>query len=325
MKKVGILGGGSCFAQNIASHLISRGYDCFGIGRSAKKSPAFWLVPESYRYFTYSVGPDNEFIMDLLDIERPQYLICLAAQGEGAASFRPVKNWKYFYQTNATALVELTEHLSSRNYLSRFVQIGTSELYGSVTAPSKETDAIVPTSPYAASKAAFDLHLMAISKVLDFPMNIIRPSNCYVPGQQLHRVIPKALLCGVAGKKLPLQGGGKAEKSYLHGTDLARAIELVIEKAPLGEVYNCGPDQPTSIKEVVQRCADALDMRFEDLCEIAPDRDGQDSRYWLDSTKLKGLGWEQTVDWDTGLRGMVDWVDAFPELGDMPTEFRMRA
>lgn len=325
MSKVGILGGGSCFAQHLASHLISQGHDCFGIGRSARKPPAFWLVPESYRYFTYSVGPDNEFILDLLDQERPDYLISLAAQGEGSASFSPVKNQKYFYQTNTVALVSLVEGLHNKPWLKRFIQIGTSELYGSVDSPSKETDPIVPTSPYAASKAAFDLHLQAISKVQGFPMNIIRPSNCYCPGQQLHRIIPKSLIYGLTGQKLPLHGGGGAEKSYLHATDLNNAIDLVIDKAPLGEVYNCGPQRPTSIKEVVQRCADALDIEFNDLCELAPDREGQDSKYWLDSTKLNKLGWTQTIGWTSGLNEMVDWVKAYPEIYQLPTEFRMRA
>lgn len=322
--KVAILGAGGCFGNWTARCFLEAGYEVIGSGRSLRKGPAFTVGTE-FPYRAYTIGPDNEFLTDWLDEEKPSVIVNYAAQGEGAASFSPKKYQKYFYQTNAVALVDLVAHLSERDYLTRFVQIGTSELYGSVSAPSKETDPIVPTSPYAASKAAFDLHLMAIAKVQGFPMNIIRPSNCYVPGQQLHRVIPKALLCGVTGRKLPLQGGGKAEKSYLHGTDLARAIQIVMEDAPLGEVYNCGPDQPTSIKEVVQRCADALHMPFEELCEMAPDRQGQDSRYWLDSSKMKALGWSQTVDWDTGLADMVEWVRSFMELRTMPTEFRMRA
>src|SRR5207247_3506270 len=140
-------------------------------------------------------------------------------------------------------------------YLERWIQIGTSELYGSCDFPAKEDTPIQPTSPYAASKAAADMHLLSISKVLKFPMNIIRPSNAYAPGQLLHRVIPKAVLCGLTGTKLPLQGAGKAEKSYIHARDLARAIHLVAEKAPLGKIYNAGPAQPTSIRRVVELCA----------------------------------------------------------------------
>ena len=96
------------------------------------------------------------------------------------------------------------------------------------------------------------MHLMSVHRFLKFPMNIIRPSNAYGPGQQLHRVIPKAVLCGLTGRKLPLHGGGRAEKSYIHTRDLGRAIHLVAEKAPLGTVYNAGPKEPTSIRRVVE-------------------------------------------------------------------------
>jgi dTDP-glucose 4,6-dehydratase len=192
--------------------------------------------------------------------------------------------------------------------MERFIQIGTSELYGSVQHAAKEDDPIRPTSPYAASKAAFDLYLLSVASVLKFRMNIIRPSNAYAPGQQLHRVIPRAVLCGLTGQKLPLQGGGRAEKSYMHARDLARAIHLVSEKAPLGRVYNAGPERPISIRHLVEKTADALGIPFEQLCEITPDRLGQDSRYWLDSSAIKrDVGWEPQISLEDGLREMVDW------------------
>src|SRR6201982_99256 len=95
----------------------------------------------------------------------------------------------------------------------------------------REDEPIKPTSPYAASKAAFDMHLISIHRFLKFPMNILRPSNSYGPGQELCRGVPKAVLCVLPGRKLPLHGGGRAEKSYIHNRDVARAIYLVAEKA----------------------------------------------------------------------------------------------
>ena len=154
------------------------------------------------------------------------------------------------------SLVRLAEDFMKRDWLERFIQIGTSEMYGSVDHAVTEDEPIKPSSPYAASKVAFDMYLESVYRVLKFPMNIIRPCNAYCPGAQLlHRVIPKAIWCGLTGNKLPLHGGGKAEKSYIHGRDLARAIFLVSEKAPLGTIYNAGAAKPTSIREVVERCA----------------------------------------------------------------------
>jgi dTDP-glucose 4,6-dehydratase len=158
-------------------------------------------------------------------------------------------------------------------------------------------------------------------------MNIIRPSNAYCPGQLLHRVIPKAVICGLTGRKLPLQGGGRAEKSYIHARDLARAIHLVSEKAPLGAVYNAGPQEPTSIRRVVELTAEALGMPFEQLCEMTGDRLGQDSRYWLDSSAIKkDVGWEPQISWQEGLKEMVDWGRKYvDQLRDWPMDYVLRA
>jgi dTDP-glucose 4,6-dehydratase len=143
----------------------------------------------------------------------------------------------------------------------------------------------------------------------------------------LHRVIPKAIVCGLKGEKLPLHGGGRAEKSYIHARDLGRAVHLVAEKAPLGTIYNAGPAQPTSIREVVERCAKALGIPFDQLCEVTGDRLGQDSRYWLDSTAIKkAVGWEPQVGWDEGLKEMVDWGRKyFEQIRDVPTGYTLRA
>jgi dTDP-glucose 4,6-dehydratase len=171
------------------------------------------------------------------------------------------------------------------------------------------------------------MHLMSISGVLKFPMNIIRPSNAYGPGQQLHRVIPKAILFGLTGRKLPLHGGGRAEKSYIHTRDLARAITLVADKAPLGKVYNAGPTEPTAIRRVVDLVAKALGMKFEDLCEVTGDRLGQDARYWLDSSAIKrDVGWEPAISWEQGMNEMVAWGRKYlPELKKLSTDFVLRA
>jgi dTDP-glucose 4,6-dehydratase len=131
----------------------------------------------------------------------------------------------------------------------------------------------------------------------------------------------------LTGRKLPLQGGGRAEKSYIHARDLGRAIHLVATKAPLGTVYNAGPAEPTSIKRVVELTASALGMPFEELCEMAPDRLGQDSRYWLDSSAIfKDVGWKAEIGWDEGLADMVTWGRKYlDQLKDWPTDYILRA
>ena len=135
------------------------------------------------------------------------------------------------------------------------------------------------------------------------------------------------MLCGLTGKKLPLHGGGRAEKSYIHARDLGRAIHMVAEGgAALGKVYNVGPAEPTSIRRVVELCADAVGIPFEDMCEVTGDRLGQDSRYWLDSSAIKAdLGWEPQIGWEEGLAEVVAWERAnLDELSRTSTDYTLR-
>jgi dTDP-glucose 4,6-dehydratase len=325
-----VLGGGGSFGLLTSKYLLDHAdpKKVVAIGRNPPKPKALSLGvgdgDPRYVYHAIHLTYEPELLLEVLDRERPQVIVNYAAQGEGAASWK--HSWRFF-ETNSMALARLTEALQSREYLERFIHIGTSELYGSVNHAAREDEPIKPSSPYAASKAAFDMHLMAVSRTLRFPMNIIRPSNAYGPGQQLHRVIPKAILFGLTGRRLPLHGGGRAEKSYIHTRDLARAIHLVAEEAPLGSIYNAGPKEPTSIRRVVELVAEALDMPFDRLCEITGDRLGQDARYWLDSSAIKrDIGWEPRITWQQGMAEMVDWVRSnLEELRQLPTDFVLRA
>ena len=329
-KKYVVLGGGGSFGLTTSKYLLEQADTerVIAVGRNLPRPEPFTMHigdgDPRYSYHAYHVTHELDLLLQLFDREEPEVIINYAAQGEGAVSW--ANSWRFF-ETNSMALARLTEELMKRPYVKRFIQIGTSELYGSVATATKEDAPIRPTSPYAASKAAFDLHLISISKVLKFPMNIIRPSNAYCPGQLLHRVIPKAVICGLTGRKLPLQGGGRAEKSYIHAYDLSRAIHMVAEKAPLGAVYNVGPENPTSIRNLVALVADVMEMPFEELCTVTEDRLGQDSRYWLDSSAIRNdLGWEPQISLREGIEEMVAWGKQYlTQLVEWPVEYTLRA
>ncbi len=341
-KTYAILGGGGSFGIHTALYLMRHANPkkVIGIGRAPLRPQPFSLgienyqfietgkmiatVPNCYEYRAFHIYHELDMMMEYLDKEKPDVIINFAAQGEGAVSWK--NSWRFF-ETNCVALSALTEELMERDWLERFIQIGTSELYGSVDGPVKENAPIKPSSPYAASKAAFDLHLMAIHEHLEFPMNIIRPSNCYCPGQLLHRVIPKAVVLGLTGRKMSLHGGGKAEKSYLHARDLARAIYLVSESAPFGTIYNVGPVDPISIRSLMVCLAVALQIPYDDFIEVGPERRGQDSRYWLDSMEIwNAVGWTQEIPLDEGLDEMVEWGKSYLHLlKDWPMDYRLRA
>lgn len=330
MKRYAVLGGGGSFGIHTSKYLLEQPDTerVIGVGRNPPRPEPFTLNvgkgDKRYSYHAYHVTYELDLLLELLDKEKPQVIINYAAQGEGAVSWK--HSWRFF-ETNSMALARLAEELMKRPWLERFIQIGTSEMYGSVEHATKEDEPIKPTSPYAASKVAFDMYLVSVHKFLKFPMNIIRPSNAYCPGQLLHRVIPKAVICGLTGRKLPLQGGGRAEKSYIHARDLARAIHLVAEKAPLGTIYNAGPPKPISIRALVETVAKVMGIPFEQLCEVTADRLGQDSRYWLDSSAIKrDVGWEPRISLEEGIKEMVEWGKKYLDvLKDWPMDYTLRA
>jgi dTDP-glucose 4,6-dehydratase len=322
-----ILGGGGSFGLHTAKFLLVQEDTewVISVGRSPPKHKAFLLGIDNwtpkYGYVLHHVTYNHDALVEMLAEVRPDVIVNFAAQGEGATSF--TESWRYF-ETNCVGLSHLIEELAGEEWLKRFVHIGSSEVYGSTEAPAHEGSPLRPTSPYAISTAAFDQYLLAMIG-RGFPATILRPSNCYGEGQQLHRFVPKAFLFGMTGRKMPLHGGGTAEKSYMHSEDLARAIHLVCTQDMPGGVYNAGPESPTSMSHVAAMVANRLDKNFDEMFEVAEDRAHQDLRYWLDSSKIRRFGWEPKIDWWDGMSRVKRWVsDNLDELHKMPTEFMMR-
>ena len=112
-------------------------------------------------------------------------------------------------------------------------------------------------------------------------------------------------------------------KSYLHATDLSRAVLDIVAKAPMGEIYNVAPAGPISIHALVTMIAECCGISFEELVDVVPDRVGQDAKYHLDSTKIaRDLGWVQTIGIVKGIESMVEWARKYPEIVEMDTSYR---
>ena len=131
----------------------------------------------------------------------------------------------------------------------------------------------------------------------------------------------------MSGLDLPIYGSGLNIREWVHVSDHARAIAFLAMSGNTGEIYNVGPKKPTPIAEVVERTAIALGLTLEDICVITEDRLGQDSKYWLDSSKIESqLGWKQKIKWDDGLREMVNWGERYKHtLMKMKPDYIMRA
>jgi len=192
-------------------------------------------------------------------------------------------------------------------HVSRYVQVSTDEVYGSIEAGSfTETSPLNPSSPYSATKAAGDLLVSAHVHTYGIEAVICRGSNNYGPRQYPEKLIPLCVLNALAGDGLPVYGDGRQVRNWLFVEDFARAIDTVLIKGAPGEAYNVGgPDEEENI-HVVRRILE-LTGRDESLIEHVTDRPGHDRRYSLSSAKVRELGWEPLTVFADGLPRTVDW------------------
>ena len=191
--------------------------------------------------------------------------------------------------------------------VSRYLQVSTDEVYGSIAAGSfTEASPLNPSSPYSATKAAGDLLVSAHAHTYGIEAVICRGSNNYGPRQYPEKLIPLCILNALAGDPLPVYGDGRQVRNWLYVEDFARAIDVVLRRGSTGEAYNVGgPDEVENI-EVVRRIL-ALCGRDESLIEYVTDRPGHDRRYSLSSDKVRALGWEAETHFAEGLERTVDW------------------
>lgn len=331
MIKYCILGGGGGFGITTSFYLLDNAGEVIGIGRNPLRPEPFSLNIEKQTRYTYKpfhIYYEQDLLLEFLDEKKPDIIINFAAQGESAASWK--HSWRYF-ETNCVALTKLVEELSKRNWLKHFIHMSTPEVYGSLDDEVNENAPTTPTSPYAASKLAFDNYLLSTNII---PFTILRPCNCYNPGQLLHRLIPKTIWCGLTGRKLPLHGGGKTKRSYMHTRDLARAIHLVAKAALTQEnimanitkIYNVSTDELVSVEDIVEFCSYALKIDVEDLVEVAEERTGIDKCYWLDSRAIReDLGWRPRINLTEGLDRMVKWGETYiDQIRDLDPNYVMR-
>ncbi len=228
-------------------------------------------------------------------------------------------NPAHWMQTNVVAQVELLELLRSLDFLDRYLHFSTPEVYGSTPDWIRETRHYAPSSPYASSRAAGDMNVALWTATYRLPAVITRAANVYGEGQQLFRIIPRAFLCCYTRGKLPLQGGGKSERAFVHFDDVSRALMLVLERGRVGEDYHVSPRSSISIHDLVQKICNSANVNFDDVVQLAPDRLGKDQAYLLDSTKIEEeLGWKPQVSFDEGLERCGRWcrdhLDLFKQL-----------
>ena len=183
----------------------------------------------------------------------------------------------------------------------------TDEVYGSIREGSfKETDLLHPNSPYSASKAAGDLLAQSYFITYKLPVIITRSSNNFGPNQYPEKVIPLFITNLLQNKKVPLYADGMNVRDWLYVIDNCEAIDLILHKGKVGEIYNIGGTTEITNLELTYNILEMLGKDKRSI-EYVKDRPGHDKRYSLDITKLKGLGWYPKYNFKEALEATIDW------------------
>lgn len=307
-----VIGSNSFSGASFCRYLLQRNHEVLGVSRSPEPHSVFlpyqWL--EDATNFNFSQIDLNSQLSELVALItdwQPEYVVNFAAQGMVAQSWQFPEHW---YQTNVVAQVKLHNQLRRLSFLKKYVHITTPEAYGSTQGWRKETFQFAPSTPYAVSRAACDLHLMSFFKAYDFPVVFTRAANVYGSGQQLYRIIPRTLLCARLGKTLQLHGGGHSVRSFIHIEDVADATYRVAVEGVPGETYHISTQEIVSIRGLVGQICELTGVAFTDLVEVTEERLGKDQAYLLDSEKIRSeLGWQDEIGLSEGLCKTLDWVD----------------
>lgn len=312
---------GACFVK----YLLGQGCEVLGASRSAEPHDVFlpykWGAQRGgFTFHQIDINHQLDELIRLVKDLQPEYVVNFAAQGMVAQSWETPEHW---YQTNVVGQVKLHDQLRKLPFLKKYVHVSTPEAYGSTEGWIKESFHFAPSTPYAVSRAACDLHLMSFFKAYQFPVCFTRAANVYGPGQQLYRVIPRAMLYARLGKKMQLHGGGHSIRSFIHMDDVADATYRIAVDGVAGDSYHISTPDTVSIRELVEKICALTKTPFSDLAVVSEDRLGKDQAYLLDSGKIrKELNWSHRINLDDGLKETLEWVDKNLEvLKTLPADY----
>ena len=331
MERAVVFGSNSFSGSHFVDHLLDNGFEVIGTSRSPELDPVFlpykWRsdgVSQRFRFEQIDLNQDPDRAAGCVEDFRPDYVVNFIAQGMVAESWQQPEHW---YQTNVVANVKLHDKLRKFDFLKKYVHVSTPEVYGTCSGNITEDAPFNPSTPYAASRAAAELHLRTFLKNYQFPVVFTRAANVFGPGQQLYRIIPRTILYILLGKKLPLHGGGHSVRSFIHIRDVAEGTLRVARSAPIGEAYHFSTTRNISIRAVVELICSMMNTEFDRVVDVVGDRPGKDAAYLLDSRKAQEtLGWHPRIELEEGIQKTIDWIRGnLDRLKQQPLEYIHKA
>ena len=251
---------------------------------------------------------DIEKIDTVFKEEEPNIVVNFAAESHVD---RSISNPEVFLETNIMGTSVLLECCKKYN-VKRYHQISTDEVYGDLPLDRPdlsftEKSLLRPSSPYSVSKTSADLLVLSYFRTYKLPVTISRCSNNYGPYHFPEKLIPLIIIKALKNEKLPIYGDGKNLRDWIYVKDHCTAIDLILHKGKIGEVYNVGGNSEKSNLEVVKTILNILG-KSEKLIEFVPDRLGHDRRYAINDYKIESeLGFKRDVTFEQGIEKTINW------------------
>ena len=251
---------------------------------------------------------DSEAVDRLFSEEKPDIVVNFAAESHVD---RSIENPTVFLQTNVMGTAVLL-NACLKHGIARYHQVSTDEVYGDLPLDRPdllftESTPLHTSSPYSSSKASADLLVLAYHRTYGLPVTVSRCSNNYGPYHFPEKLIPLMIANALNDKPLPVYGEGKNVRDWLYVEDHCKAIDLIIHKGRVGEVYNVGGHNEKQNIEIVKMICASLG-KPESLITYVTDRKGHDLRYAIDPTKIhEELGWLPETKFEDGIRKTIAW------------------
>lgn len=306
MRKLLVTGGAGFIGSNFVRYILSR-YPNYQVVVLDKLTYAGNLA----NLADVADNPNYSFVRG--DICDQPLVDSLAAEVDAILNFaaethvdRSILDAGSFIRTDVYGTFVLLE-AAKKHGVRRFLQVSTDEVYGDVPeGSSREDDPLRPRSPYSASKAGGDMLVQAYHITHGVPVLVTRGSNNYGPYQYPEKLIPVLITNALDDQELPIYGDGQQVRDWLYVLDHCSAIDVVLHRGEVGEVYNVGGGNERRNLDIAEQVLEMLG-KPRSLIRFVKDRPGHDRRYSLDCSKLRRLGWEPARNFEEGLADTVRW------------------
>lgn len=321
MKSVLVTGGCGFIGSNFLNYMVQKYPDILFINVDRMDYCAHSdniTISEKNNYKFYKTDIVNiEFISHILKAHSIDTIVHFAAQSHVDNSFGNSLSFTKDNVLGTHCLLEaFRQEIKGRDGKFLFVHVSTDEVYGEIKTDEKSTEKSLlnPTNPYASSKAAAEFMVRSYHLSFGIPIIITRGNNVYGINQYPEKVIPKFTMQLLNNEKITIQGKGDNLRTFIHVNDVVTAFETILQKGEVGKIYNIGTNDEYSVMEIAEKLIKMIkgeekssDIPSKMNISFIKDRDFNDIRYSLDSTLLKGMGWEPIMKFEEGLKDVVEW------------------